>query len=184
MGKKKLKITLISRQNRYRSFNDDDFQQLETNILKLRDRYDVDVLDWEDLSIPDQIAQASQTNIMIGNHGNGMTHALWMSPSSTVVEIYPSGSWNRNYVTIAIMSWHNHFGVWNYSIVRDPDIQWVDKKDTDLIAPRLHFGDDFNGENIPCESIPVLEIIERVAWQRDVNISYTITYDPYNETRN
>ncbi|KAF8632688.1 hypothetical protein AX15_001741 [Amanita polypyramis BW_CC] len=50
------------------------------------------------MTIHEQVELAAKTTIMIGVHGNGLTHQLWMPPSpwSTVMEIFrPKGGLNR-----------------------------------------------------------------------------------------
>jgi hypothetical protein len=43
----------------------------------------------EEYSMQEQMAIAAQTDVLIGVHGNGLTHMLWMAPKGFVCEIFP-----------------------------------------------------------------------------------------------
>jgi capsular polysaccharide biosynthesis protein len=57
----------------------------------------------EDLSLKQQIALARSAETLIGSHGSGLTHALFMDEGSLVVELFPFGRKQSNecYETIS-----------------------------------------------------------------------------------
>ena len=55
----------------------------------LTDRHDVEVVDLARVSAPDQIRLAQRATTLVGQHGAGLIHMLWMPPKSHVVEISP-----------------------------------------------------------------------------------------------
>lgn len=52
---------------------------------------------------------------MLGVHGNGLTHLVWMptSPLSTVIEMFYPGGWARDYEWTARALGHRHYGIRN-----------------------------------------------------------------------
>jgi Glycosyltransferase 61 len=61
---------------------------------------------FEDLSLREQIALARSAEALIGSHGSGLTHALFMDEGSLVVELFPYGRKQSNecYETISQVS--------------------------------------------------------------------------------
>lgn len=45
---------------------------------------------------------------MIGVHGNGLTHQLWMPSGGTVVELFPRDAFLRDYQVVAEALGHHH----------------------------------------------------------------------------
>ena len=62
--------------------------------------------------IDSQVALAHSTDVMIGMHGAGMLHVLWLKPGSTVVEIFPKSKRRWGYRNIA------HYRDLRYHVVR------------------------------------------------------------------
>lgn len=61
-------------------------------LAELRRRYpdsDVRLVDFADMTVPEQIRLAQSTDVLVGHHGAAMTHVLFMTPGSTAVEILP-----------------------------------------------------------------------------------------------
>jgi hypothetical protein len=50
---------------------------------------DISYFDSSDLSPLVQVHAHSQSRILIGQHGAGLTNMIWMQPGSTVIEIHP-----------------------------------------------------------------------------------------------
>ncbi|KAJ4458388.1 putative protein O-GlcNAc transferase [Paratrimastix pyriformis] len=52
------------------------------------------VVDFGRLTIREQIATAAGTDVLVGVHGAGLTHLLWMGPQGGLVEVHPKeGVW-------------------------------------------------------------------------------------------
>jgi protein O-GlcNAc transferase len=63
-------------------------------LADLRKRYshaNIQAVDFADYSLEDQIAIARKTDILVGVHGAGLTHSLFLEPGSAVIEILPEG---------------------------------------------------------------------------------------------
>ena len=61
---------------------------------------------------------------MIGVHGNGLTHLLWMdaqNPRSTVIELFYPGGFSADYEFTARSIGIRHYGVWDDQVFTDPD---------------------------------------------------------------
>ena len=44
-------------------------------------------------------------------HGNGLTHLLWLPPSSAVIELFPAKVFQRDYQTAAAALGHNYTAI-------------------------------------------------------------------------
>jgi len=58
---------------------------------------------YEDHSLVDQIQISAGAQTMIGMHGAGLVHALWLEPGSTLLEIFPKNKRRWGYRNIANM---------------------------------------------------------------------------------
>ncbi|KAI3393637.1 hypothetical protein diail_3864 [Diaporthe ilicicola] len=79
-------ITIIQRKKNRK------FMSLDRWIPILKERYPhstIHVVDFADIPVEEQIRLVQSTDILIGHHGAAMTHTIFISPESTVVEILP-----------------------------------------------------------------------------------------------
>ncbi len=60
----------------------------QEEILPLMESFGFYCCDMAQYTVKEQIALAMQASFMVGPHGAGLTHLLWMPPASTVVEIF------------------------------------------------------------------------------------------------
>ncbi|KNZ73255.1 hypothetical protein J132_08023 [Termitomyces sp. J132] len=76
----------------------------------------------EEMSLREQVELAARSTIIIGVHGNGLTHQLWMSPSyrSAVFEIFDPEGYLFDYEILARNMEHRHYAVWNDRLVTYP----------------------------------------------------------------
>ncbi|KAJ3574847.1 hypothetical protein NP233_g1478 [Leucocoprinus birnbaumii] len=157
-------ITYISRQGtRRRRLIKEDHDILVEELTKLVERknqeakgdekkpvWELDVLQAERLTKDEQVRAAARTTIMLGVHGNGLTHLVWMKPTkvSTVIEIfYPEGfahdyQWTSRALGMA------HFAVWN------------DTHHTHPNKPKVDYPEGFQGDQIPVHGPTVAKLIE------------------------
>jgi len=111
-----------------------------------------DVIDFEGLSLAEQVRISAQANIFVSIHGAGLTNTMFMAPGSTVVELYPEvGGRPRPtplsrvygpsicYRRLAAVMNHQYnilFCATESSIVDEADIT-VDIKQLDAVVSRL-----------------------------------------------
>jgi hypothetical protein len=111
--KNKPKVLYITRQGiGHRSLTNDSHSKL-VNILeeKLQDKINFKVVKMEDYNPQEQIQISSNADIMIGVHGNGLTHALWMQKGGLVIELFPQGACQFHFQWISIVSSQKYSGV-------------------------------------------------------------------------
>ncbi|KAF5349079.1 hypothetical protein D9756_009425 [Leucocoprinus leucothites] len=79
--------------------------------------------------------------IMVGVHGNGLTHQLWMPPSarSTIIEIVIPGAYPFDYEMLARNMGHKHYMAWNDTLITYAKGTYHQK---------VNFPDDFHSSHI------------------------------------
>ena len=77
----------------------------------------------------EQVKKASECDMLIGVHGNGLTHALWMQPQRYVIEVFWKYNYQFDYATIAHMMKHSYLGILNGKVV---DATRVENRDPSL----------------------------------------------------
>lgn len=105
-------LTYVARKNTLRIFSDEDERQLIKTISNINDVSYKKVY-FEELSFKDQIRIAYNTDIMIGIHGNGLTHSLFMKPHKTLIEIFPEGFFAYDYMSIAAIKQDKYYSMYN-----------------------------------------------------------------------
>lgn len=86
---KKPVITYISRQGEGRSLRESDHKALVAGLETLKDKNEVIIANMGSMSLKEQVLLAGRTTVMLGVHGNGLSHLVWMDPTpkSTVYVI-------------------------------------------------------------------------------------------------
>lgn len=77
---------------------------------------------------------------MMGIHGNGLTHLLWMNAQnhhSTVIEFFFPGGFAEDYEFTARALGIKHYGVWDDTTFTYPDL------------PQIEYPEGFQGNEIP-----------------------------------
>lgn len=101
-------VTYISRQNTNRCLPDSTHRELVA-YLKGYSGIVFMPVQMEDYSFEQQLNIASSTDLLIGVHGNGLTHAAFMRPRRNVVEIFPEGMpFQYDYYTLSKMMGHEY----------------------------------------------------------------------------
>ncbi|KAF8997469.1 hypothetical protein BDQ17DRAFT_1283867 [Cyathus striatus] len=117
-------VTYISRQGGGRRLIHEDHLGLVKVLRELESDgiCEVNVAMMERMSMKEQIAAAARSTIIVGVHGNGLTHQLWMQPSlrSAVFEIWYPPSYVWDYEMLARNMGHKHYGVWNDTFITFP----------------------------------------------------------------
>ncbi|KAG7086793.1 hypothetical protein E1B28_002721 [Marasmius oreades] len=145
-------VTYITRQRRTLIHSHHRALVRELRKLRVEGICEVLVVRMEEMTLKQQIELAARTTIMLGVHGNGLTHQLWMTPStkSTVIEIFIPTGYTFDYELLARNLGHRHYGIWN---------------DTALTYPKgtthkgVNFPPGFHGNDIPVQAETVTRII-------------------------
>ncbi|KAK0451212.1 uncharacterized protein EV420DRAFT_1621866 [Desarmillaria tabescens] len=139
----KIVITYISRQGTSRRRLTDEAHN------SLTKGWELNVMQAERMSKDAQVHAAARTTILLGVHGNGLTHLLFMPPTkvSTVIEIFYPGGFAHDYHWTTRALGMSHIAVWNDTLTS--------------ITPK-----DFKGDYIPVHGPTVARIIEDRIAQR------------------
>ncbi|KAL1406132.1 hypothetical protein Q8F55_007815 [Vanrija albida] len=118
-NKKTHRLAYINRQGTDRKLPDETHAELLKSLHGLSDKYNVEIADLvlEDLSKEEQIRAIANSTILLGIHGNGLTHEMWLRETATVIEMFPPDTFLRDYETIATALGHRYIAVRNDSII-------------------------------------------------------------------
>lgn len=108
------------------------------------------VLEAEHLTKDEQVQAAARTTILLGVHGNGLTHLVWMKPTrvSSVIEIFCPPGFAHDYWWTARSLGMRHWAVWN-----DTVRTWPDK-------PDVAYPECFQKNAIPVHGPTVAKLVE------------------------
>lgn len=86
----------------------------DTRIEALREQYHdaevlIRVIDFAALPFTQQIQIVRSTDVLVGVHGAGLTHSLWLRKGSAMVEILPEGFEHKGFRNLAGALGHNYF---------------------------------------------------------------------------
>jgi capsular polysaccharide biosynthesis protein len=68
-----------------------DNDRLEAALKALEPEFEVNLVYFEEHSPAEQIRIAARTDILLGLHGNGLTHLIWLPRQSLVIEMMLAG---------------------------------------------------------------------------------------------
>lgn len=113
----KLRVSYLTRQDTTRRLTTEAHEALVHELERLHDEGVVQfqVLHFMDgTSFEEQVAHIAATDILVGVHGNGLTHTLWMSPGEdkAVFEIMAKACSMNDYGPLATAAGVNHWLVW------------------------------------------------------------------------
>ncbi|RDX47978.1 hypothetical protein OH76DRAFT_1353103 [Lentinus brumalis] len=152
LSDKDIVITYISRQSARRHLLDDDHaalvQALEDMVKK--HGWELNVVQAERLSKEQQLQIAAKTTILLGVHGNGLTHLIMMpvTPVSTVIEIFYPKGFAHDYHWTSMALGMRHFAIWNDTYYTHPN------------EPGVDYPEGFQGTEIPVYAPTVVQVIE------------------------
>ena len=82
----------------------------EAEIFTILERHGFQVVCMEELSLVDQVRLAAGSQLIVGLHGAGLTHMLWMPPGARVLEIRAAGDCTNNcYYGLASDLGHSYY---------------------------------------------------------------------------
>jgi protein O-GlcNAc transferase len=102
----KIVVTFIDRHEGRRLIDQDRLLELANTSFP---HVEVQLRDFAALSFKDQIQAARDSDVFVGVHGAGLTHALWLKPSTSVVEILPHGLEHKGFRNLAQLLGHSYF---------------------------------------------------------------------------
>lgn len=148
-------VGYIDRQNTDRRLLDEHHEWV---VQYLAYHPDVDFLHlhMENYSPQEQIAIASRCDMIVGVHGNGLTHSLWMSPHRYVIEFFYRFNYQFDYSTTAQLLQHKYLGIIDGVVVdsekvsrRDPSLRQHPTRQESLHKPRNDTLVDFEDQAKP-----------------------------------
>ncbi|KAF8063985.1 hypothetical protein FPV67DRAFT_1563106 [Lyophyllum atratum] len=153
---KKVVITYISRQGVLRrKLKEDDHEGLVAALQSLvagkGGSWELVVLHAEKMTKDEQVQAAARTTILLGVHGNGLTHLVFMKPTraSAVIEIFYPGGFAHDYHWTTRALGMDHYAVWD------------DKYYTHPNEPSVNYPEPgFQGNVIPVSGFAVARLIE------------------------
>ncbi|KAF7367908.1 hypothetical protein MSAN_00855600 [Mycena sanguinolenta] len=154
----KIVITYISRQSAgQRKLTQESHEELVRELKDLvkrkGDKWEFLEVEAEKISKDEQLKIAARTTILLGVHGNGLTHLVMMQPTrvSTVIEMFFPQGFAHDYQWTTNALGMKHFAVWN------------DTFRTEGLGegkPRVDYPDGFQGNAIPAHGPSIAKLIE------------------------
>ncbi|KAG8959901.1 hypothetical protein FRC00_001135, partial [Tulasnella sp. 408] len=145
-------ITYVVRSGNRRAMIKEDHEGLVKALTELCElkRWELNIVQAEKLTKDEQIQLAARTTIMLGIHGNGLTHLVWMpvTPLSTVIEIFIPHGFAKDYEWTARALGMRHYAIWNDTYFTHPD------------EPRVDLPEGFQGNQIPAHGPSIAKLIE------------------------
>ena len=124
----KLVVCYIDRQSTNRNLPP-DFHTWLLQYLRRHGAVELRHLRMERYSAVAQMALATQCDALLGGHGNGLSHLLWMHPGQGVVlELYWDFSFHYDYASAAQLLGHSYRGVYNGQLLDTKRILARDNK--------------------------------------------------------
>jgi EGF domain-specific O-GlcNAc transferase len=102
-----LTITIIDRTTKRRLTNQ---HRLVASVKSALPRHNIQLIDFAPLSLYDQLTIVRNTDILVGVHGAGLTHGMFLPPNSAIVEFMPQSLKHRGFRNMAKMLGHAYRG--------------------------------------------------------------------------
>jgi len=106
-SERQLVLTLIDRKEKRRLLHKAEY--FDAVQAKFPDVL-VQIVDFAELALAEQIKVAHSTDILVGVHGAGLTHGIFLPPSSAVVEIQPPTLKHQGFDLMAQSLGHRYYG--------------------------------------------------------------------------
>ncbi|WRT66462.1 uncharacterized protein IL334_003421 [Kwoniella shivajii] len=154
-------VLYINRQLTGRRLRAEDADSLVEEMIQLDNQ---GVIEWVDAQMEtysrlDQFCLALKADIIMGVHGNGLSHALWMKPGSAVLEFMFPGGFARDYATVAELMRHDYYAIHNDTVFTKD--KWL--KDDGWGVPAI---DGFHSSWIPLNGKWVSNLIRKIAQEK------------------
>ncbi|WVR06959.1 hypothetical protein IAU60_003995 [Kwoniella sp. DSM 27419] len=154
-------VLYINRQLTGRRLLEEDAERLNEEMHKLDQEGVIEFIDaqMETYSRVDQFCLALKADIMLGVHGNGLSHALWMKPHGAVIEMMMPGGFARDYGMVAELMRHDYFAIHNDEVFTSD--KWLKEDGWGVGANQ-----GFHSPNIPVDGKFVADLIRKVAEEK------------------
>ncbi|WWC96890.1 hypothetical protein V866_003765 [Kwoniella sp. B9012] len=148
------KIVYLDRQETDRKLSDDDHTGLLEVLrnLKKDGKAEVGVPHLSEMGFRNQVKAVKGADIIIGIHGNGLTHQMWMPEGGIVIELFIPDAFLRDYQVLSQALGHRHIAIWNDRIL--PPSEW-ETIDGQLNPTIMH-----NGTLIPLNTSFIQTLLE------------------------
>ncbi|KAF2757664.1 hypothetical protein EJ05DRAFT_501191 [Pseudovirgaria hyperparasitica] len=103
-----VRITFLDRKGNRRFVHQD---QLLAGIAQKYPDATIDTVDFTEMSFGEQLEVISNTTVLIGVHGAGMTHSIFMPEGSTIIDIMPPGLQCKGFENIAGLKHIGYFKI-------------------------------------------------------------------------
>ena len=137
----RLVVAYIDRQNTSRRLPDAMHEWLIHSLAHMDPRIDFRQLHMEDLQPMEQFQAAAQADVLLGVHGNGLTHLFWMPPNRYVVEMYDHYPFQYDYASAAQMMQHRYLGLSNGRVLNEVKIR---NRDAKMLGVQMKEDKDWN----------------------------------------
>ncbi|ESK98387.1 hypothetical protein Moror_137 [Moniliophthora roreri MCA 2997] len=134
-----------------RKLTEESHKSLVNSLQEMSERRGIELIlmEAEKLSKDEQLRVIARTTILLGVHGNGLTHLVFMPPTraSTVIEIFCPGGFAHDYHWTTRALGMSHFAVWNDTAYTYPN------------EPEVDYPEGFQENHIPVHGPAVVKII-------------------------
>lgn len=105
-----LRAVYVRRPHSLRELSDEDIVRLETLML-VRHGVALEVMQFDAMTVAEQVRLSAHVNLMVGVHGNGLTNLLWMPRHGAVMELFAADWHFYDYQILSEVSKHLYSGV-------------------------------------------------------------------------
>lgn len=155
-------ITYIMRKS-YRYLEPEFEKKLLSQIQEQFPQYRLNPVWLENYTFSEQMQIIRNTKVLIGAHGNGLTHQLFLPSNSLVIEIFPEDAYANDYQLLSQLSGHTYFGLdpKNGIIskgeaqmpIRGNVNQVITEFDLNIITKIIQDFTSRETDNLPCEKL-------------------------------
>jgi protein O-GlcNAc transferase len=103
-----LTVTFIDRKGSRRLLNQESLLSTLRNTYS-SENFTLNIVDFASITLREQISIVRNTDVLVGVHGAGLTHGMFLPPRSAVVEILPSELAHKGFRNLAKLRGHSYF---------------------------------------------------------------------------
>ncbi|KAF6830091.1 DUF563 domain-containing protein [Colletotrichum musicola] len=147
---KTLNITFIDRRGTRKLMDQDVLLEAARKEFPLPD-FNIQSIDFAAISFPDQLQVVQETDILVGVHGAGLTHTMFLRENgAAVVEIQPSSMAHKGFKNLAQMLGHRYFSTHGEMVGHEED----NGRKRDLVN-----GDRWQFADVPIDEEAFLQLV-------------------------